>query len=84
MDVPLNMHYLFYQVRKDDIYMIKFLLESYENIAQISTVDRKLPKLQITVAPDFLNDVLEIIKDLQKTYTMIPLEEDHTKSQGLY
>lgn len=78
------MHYLFYKVRKDDIYMIKFILESYENIAQISTVDRVLPKLQITVAPDFLNDVLLIIEDLKTKFFMTQLDEDCTKSQGLY
>ena len=78
------MHYLFYKVRKDDIFMIKFILESYENIAQISTVDRKLPKLQITVAPDFLSDVLLIIEDLKTKFFMTQLDEDSTKSQGLY
>ncbi len=78
------MHYLFYKVNQNDIYMIKFILESYENIAQISTVDRAMPKLQITVAPDFLDDVKEIIADLQTRFVMQDLGEDPTRSQGLY
>lgn len=81
---PTNMHYLFYKVHKNDIYLIKFILESYENIAQVSTVDRGASKLQITVAPDFLVDVQAIIADLQKTYFMQEIFDDPTVSQGRY
>jgi len=78
------MVYLFYKVQKTDIYMIKFLLESYENMTQVSTVDQELPKIQITVAPDFIDDVLLIIEDLKNKFFMQRLEEDETVSQGRY
>ena len=64
--------------------MIKFLLESYENMVQVSTVDQDLPKIQISVAPDFLADVLRIIEDLQTRFFLQPLDEDATKTQGRY
>ena len=78
------MHYLFYKVNKTDIYMIKFLIEAYENMVQVSTIDKLMPKIQITVAPDFLDDVLKIIEDLKNKFYMQELDEDHTKSQGQY
>lgn len=78
------MHYLFYKVNKRDIYIIKFILESYENMAQVSTIDQSQPKIQITVAPDFLEDVLQIIEDLKKEYYFQKLDDDPTKSQGKY
>ena len=78
------MHYLFYKVNKTDIYMIKFLLESYENMVQVSTIDQSIPKIQITVAPDFLDDVLGIIENLKKEFYFQKLDEDPTKSQGKY
>ena len=78
------MIYLFYKVNKDDIFMIKFLLEAYENMAQISTADESLPKIQITVAPDFLNDVLNIIEDLKSQFYMERIFDDETRSQCNY
>lgn len=78
------MHYLFYKVNKTDIAMIKAILESYENRVQISTIDENIPKIQITIAPDFLNDILEIISDLKQRFYMQELDEDPTKSQGKY
>ncbi|MBF0105132.1 MAG: DUF4911 domain-containing protein [Deltaproteobacteria bacterium] len=78
------MHYLFYKVNKADIFMIKFLLEGYENMAQVSTIDEDLPKIQISVVPDLLDECLVIIDDLKKRFFMQQLDEDCTKSQGNY
>lgn len=78
------MHYLFYKVHKNDIFMIKFLLEGHENMVQVSTIDKTLPKIQITVAPDFLADVERILQDLQKRFFMQKLDENSSKSQGKY
>ena len=78
------MHYLFFKVSPQDIAMIKALLEAYENIAQVSTIDENTGKIQISMTKDFVDDVQEIIDDLQKRFMMIPLNEDSTKSQGKY
>lgn len=78
------MTYLFYKVRKEDICIIKFILESYENLMTLSTVDQNLPKIQITIAPDFLDDCLAILDDLQKQFLMILLKDPSDVSQGNY
>lgn len=78
------MHYLFYKVNKADIVQIKFLLEGYDGLCEISTVDRTLPKIQITVAPDFLPDVNAIIADLKKEFYMEKIEQDPKVSEGNY
>lgn len=78
------MHYLFYKVNKPDIAMIKFLLETYENMFQVSTVDKELPKIQITVAPDMLSDALAILDDLKSRFYLEQLDEDSTKTQANY
>lgn len=78
------MHYLFYKVRQQDIVLIKFLLEAYENIMVLSTVDKAMPKIQVTVSPDYLSDALGIITDLRTRFFMQRLDEDETVSQGNY
>ncbi|MBU0506260.1 DUF4911 domain-containing protein [bacterium] len=64
--------------------MIKHILEAHENMTQVSTIDQNIPKIQITIAPDYLDDVKEIIADLQTKFFMEQLDEDATKSQGRY
>jgi len=78
------MHYLFYKVSKDDIYKIKFILEAYENMMSISTVDDALPKIQISVAPDFVDDARAIIADLKTQVYLEEIFDDPTVSQGRY
>lgn len=78
------MNYLFYTVRTEDIYPIKFILEGFENWMVVSTVDEAHSKIQISVAADFLKECEEILSDLQKTYTMIRLDEPIDRSQGNY
>lgn len=78
------MHYLFYKVNKTDIAMIKHLIEAFDNMMIVSTIDQSIPKIQITCAPDLLDDCKEIIDDLSKRFYMEPLPEDPTKSQGRY
>lgn len=78
------MFYLFFKVAPKDIAMIKALLEAYENIAQVSTINENTGKIQIAMTNDFENDVRGILEDLQKRFAMIPLDEDSSKSQGKY
>lgn len=78
------MKYLFYRVQKEDIFMIKFLIESYDNMMVLSTIDKDACKIQITIAPDFFEDCLDILNDLKKKYPMERLEEPDDVSQGNY
>lgn len=78
------MIYLFFQVRPQDIVSIKNIVESYENMMDMSTIDKTLPKIQITLAPDFKEDGLRVIANLQKTFLMIPIADNPTISQGNY
>ncbi|MBI4412497.1 MAG: DUF4911 domain-containing protein, partial [Deltaproteobacteria bacterium] len=50
------MFYLFYKVRREDICLIKALLEIYENMMLVSTIDEAEAKIQVSIAPDFLDD----------------------------
>ncbi len=80
----ISMHYLFYKIQKQDLYMIKFLIEAYENLMTISTVDEGMGKIQITVAPDFLEDCQMILKDMGQRFPMILLDEPSDRSQANY
>lgn len=78
------MIYAFYKVRKEDIYQIKNLLEAYENILNVSTIDETVSKIQITIAPDFLEDAENILADLETRFQIEHLDEPNNMSQGLF
>lgn len=78
------MIYLFYKVPADQIYKIKFLLEAYENIMSVSTVDDGIPKIQVAVAPDFIDDARAIIDDLKNQIYMEAILDDPGITQGKY
>ncbi len=76
------MIYLFFEVNKDEIHLIKFIVEAYDNIMQVSTVDETLPKIQISIAPDLIDDAKTIIAELATRHKMIPIPDDPHVSQG--
>ncbi len=78
------MNYLFFKVRREDIYALKFILEGFENWMTVSTIDENLSKIQITISPDSLEECQKIIADLQTQFTMIPVDEEIHHSQGNY
>jgi len=79
------MNYLFYKVHNSDICNIKHIIDAYENMMALSTIDATAGKIQITVATDVLADCELILQDLATRYFMQRLtDEDSTKSQGRY
>jgi hypothetical protein len=55
-----------YRVDTSRICFIKFILESYEGIAQLTTLNSKLGLIEIYVAPGCLEEVDKIINDLRQ------------------
>ncbi len=78
------MKYLFYKVHAKDICLIKNILESYDNMMCVSTIDPSLPKIQVTIAPDFEADCKAILEDLSRQVALIPLDEPDNISQGKF
>jgi len=48
---------------------IQFILEGYEGLATISTVDPEEARIEFSIMPDFTIDVYQILSDLGKTIT---------------
>jgi hypothetical protein len=52
---------IFLQVRRADIAYIKFLVESYEGIGIVRTLDRHAAVIVVLAAPDFAATVRDIV-----------------------
>ncbi|MBN1614060.1 MAG: DUF4911 domain-containing protein [Deltaproteobacteria bacterium] len=55
-----------------DIAYIQFILEGYEGLATISTVDPQKARIDFSIMPDFVIEVDEILADLEK---YVPFED---------
>jgi hypothetical protein len=52
---------IYLRVRREDIAYIKFIIESYEGVGIIRTIDRHAAVIVVLAAPDFTSTVREII-----------------------
>ncbi|HVN87039.1 MAG TPA: DUF4911 domain-containing protein [Candidatus Binatia bacterium] len=63
---------LYLRVHPRDIALIKFVVESYEGIAIVRTVDKAAAVIVLLVVPDFLSTVRSVLDSLAD---QIPWEE---------
>jgi len=70
----------FYRIHRNRIYFVRFILEAYEGIALIKTIDAKKGIVEIMTAPGCYDEVDAIIHDLKQsiliTGPIIDLHED--------
>jgi hypothetical protein len=57
---------LFLRVPREEIAYVKFVFESYEDVAVIRTLDRHAALLVVLVAPDFLAHARAIVRALEE------------------
>jgi len=54
------------QLHRRDIAYVKYILEGYEGLANLTTVDRHRSVVQLSILPDFVSDVDGILEALKK------------------
>lgn len=61
-----------------DIAPVQFILEGYEGLCTVSTIDAKTAILQILIMPDFIEDMENILQHLKEDYSIqeIPAADD--------
>jgi hypothetical protein len=57
---------IYLRVQREDIALIKFLLESYEGIGIVRTIDKKKATVVVLAMPDFLHDVRAVLESLRE------------------
>ena len=61
----------YYQVNRKDIAIIQFIIEGYEGMATVTTVDPKTACLRIAIIEDQLDDFELLVEDLKKTMPIL-------------
>jgi Domain of unknown function (DUF4911) len=67
-----ELHSIYLRLAAIDIALVKFLFESYEEVAVLRTIDRHAAVIVVLVCPDYLPVARGILEDL---HTRIAMEE---------
>jgi hypothetical protein len=59
------MREIYFEIRTEDIAYVKFVIESYEGVGLIRTVDRKKAVIVVLIVEDFLDDGRALLASLQ-------------------
>jgi hypothetical protein len=69
----MNLIPIYLEICPQDIAYIKFILESYEEVGIIRTVDRKKAVIVLLAVEDFVEAARAIVKSLQQEITLIEI-----------
>ncbi|MDD2850620.1 MAG: DUF4911 domain-containing protein [Desulfuromonadaceae bacterium] len=67
----------FFKVNHRDIVYLKFILEAYEGMNVMSTVDNKVGIIRIAIMPGFQDDMDGLLAELGRQVNMEPVEWHH-------
>ena len=77
-DLLMDLIEIYLRIRREDIALLKFVIESYEGIAIVRTLDRKRATVVVLAMPDALEHVravLDSLRDEMEWYEIPPPAE---------
>lgn len=58
----------YYQVSRKDLAVVQFIIEGYEGMASVTTVDSQMACLRISIVENLLGDFELLAEDLKNTF----------------
>jgi hypothetical protein len=71
-----------FRVKPEDMAYLKFIVESYEGLAVIRTVDPQEGVLEWMIPPDLVDEVNALIDSLQKEISILPVRSPNSKMRS--
>ncbi len=70
------MIHTFFQIERKHIVAVQFIIEGYDGMATVSTMDAQKAILRISIMPDFLPAMNGLIDELQRQYGLKEISDD--------
>jgi hypothetical protein len=64
-----------FQFKREEIVLFQFILESYEGIATVSTIDATKAVVDVHVVHDFVREIANILQSMKKNCAFIEMQE---------
>ncbi len=79
---------IYLRIQREDVALIKFVLESYEGIGIVRTIDRKKATVVVLAMPDLIDHVRAVLESLREHmdwYEILPpVEQDDWLMQKVH
>jgi hypothetical protein len=62
-----------FKLKRKNIALVQFIIEGYGDMATVRTIDPQEAIIQISIIPDFILDMNDLIKYLKDKYSMIEM-----------
>jgi hypothetical protein len=69
-----NMIKKWFRIRRNRIALVQFIIEGYEGMATITTMDPRAAIIQVSIMPDFLQEMINLLEDLKNKYQLEEIE----------
>ncbi|PKN53409.1 MAG: hypothetical protein CVU55_01945 [Deltaproteobacteria bacterium HGW-Deltaproteobacteria-13] len=60
----------YYKLKRKDIALVQFIIEGYGEMATVTTIDPQAAIIRISIIPDFLSEMNDLIGYLKDKYKM--------------
>jgi len=60
----------YFKLPRKNIALVQFIIEGYEEMATVTTIDSREAIIQISIITDFISDMTDIIEHLKDKYQM--------------
>jgi hypothetical protein len=63
----------FFKLNRHNIVVVQFIIEGYEGMATVSTIDPHAAIIKISIMSDFISEISSLIDDLKNTYKIVAI-----------
>jgi len=60
----------YFKLDRKNIVLVQFIIEGYGDMATVKTIDPQAAIIQISIIPDFISDMFDLIEYLKDKYKM--------------
>lgn len=60
----------YFQLERKNIVIVQFIIEGYEGMATVTTMDSKKAVIQVSIMPDYISDITGLLEYLKFRYAM--------------
>jgi hypothetical protein len=55
---------------RNNIVVVQFIIEGYEGMATVTTIDSQAAIIQVSIMPDFVQEIINLMEDLATKYNL--------------
>ncbi|HDQ03429.1 MAG TPA: DUF4911 domain-containing protein [Deltaproteobacteria bacterium] len=63
------------RVKRENISFVQFILEAYEGMATISTIDSREALIRVSIMPDFISEISDVLLELKKSNAIEKIDD---------